>query len=185
MAYSALTFTASEVPTLTKWNQLWANDASFNDGTGIGNNAITSAKIATNAVTGDKLGTAAIKLGAASTNTTITQSGTTATTILSVTVTVPSGGRDVLLVLHASQLLPADLATRVEVDFMESTTVFKRYYHNTTGSGEVFMCRIPAPSAGSHTYFVRGTRDGGSGTVQWYADNTSSPASINLEALLI
>jgi len=40
MAYSALTFTASEVPTLTKWNQLWANDASFNDGTGIGNGAI-------------------------------------------------------------------------------------------------------------------------------------------------
>lgn len=40
MAYSALTFTASEVPTLTKWNQLWANDAAMADGTGIANNAI-------------------------------------------------------------------------------------------------------------------------------------------------
>lgn len=55
MAYSALTFTASEVPTLTKWNQLWANDASMNDGTGIGSNAITTAKILDANVTPPKL----------------------------------------------------------------------------------------------------------------------------------
>lgn len=55
MAYSALTFTASEVPTLTKWNQLWANDASFNDGTGIGAGVITNAKLAAAAVTSSKV----------------------------------------------------------------------------------------------------------------------------------
>lgn len=36
MAYSADTFVADEQPTTAKWNKLWSNDASFNDGTGIG-----------------------------------------------------------------------------------------------------------------------------------------------------
>ena len=36
MAYSADSFVADEVPTTAKWNKLWSNDASFNDGTGIG-----------------------------------------------------------------------------------------------------------------------------------------------------
>ena len=42
MAYSADTFVADEQPTTAKWNKLWANDAAFNDGTGIANNAITA-----------------------------------------------------------------------------------------------------------------------------------------------
>lgn len=37
MAYSADSFTAGEQPTTAKWNKLWSNDASFNDGTGIAN----------------------------------------------------------------------------------------------------------------------------------------------------
>lgn len=45
MAYSADSFVADEVPTTAKWNKLWNNDASFNDGTGIATGAITSAKI--------------------------------------------------------------------------------------------------------------------------------------------
>lgn len=45
MPYSAQTFTLGEQPTTSKWNLLWGNDASFNDGTGIANNAITAAKI--------------------------------------------------------------------------------------------------------------------------------------------
>lgn len=45
MAYSADSFVADEQPTTAKWNKLWTNDASFNDGTGIATGAITSAKI--------------------------------------------------------------------------------------------------------------------------------------------
>lgn len=45
MAYSADSFVADEQPTTAKWNKLWSNDASFNDGTGIATGAITSAKI--------------------------------------------------------------------------------------------------------------------------------------------
>jgi hypothetical protein len=40
MAYSADTFVADEQPTTAKWNKLWTNDASFNDGTGIADDAI-------------------------------------------------------------------------------------------------------------------------------------------------
>lgn len=46
MAYSADTFTASEQPTTSKWNKLWSNDASFNDGTGIGDGAIKPVHLA-------------------------------------------------------------------------------------------------------------------------------------------
>jgi len=44
MAYSADTFVADEQPTTAKWNKLWSNDASFNDGSGLNNisNPITA-----------------------------------------------------------------------------------------------------------------------------------------------
>lgn len=47
MAYSADTFVADEQPTTAKWNKLWSNDASFNDGTGIADNAILDRHILT------------------------------------------------------------------------------------------------------------------------------------------
>lgn len=45
MGYSADTFVADEVPTTSKMNKLWSNDASFNDGSGLNAiaNAITAA----------------------------------------------------------------------------------------------------------------------------------------------
>lgn len=36
MSYVASTFYSGEIPTTAIWNQLWANDASFNDGSGFG-----------------------------------------------------------------------------------------------------------------------------------------------------
>ena len=55
MAYSADTFVADEQPTTAKWNKLWSNDASFNDGTGIGDNAILTRHITNSNVTSSKL----------------------------------------------------------------------------------------------------------------------------------
>ncbi len=57
MAYSADTFVADEQPTTAKWNKLWSNDASFNDGTGIGNNVIDSQHYALASVDYQNLGT--------------------------------------------------------------------------------------------------------------------------------
>lgn len=42
MAYSPDSFVADEQPTTAKWNKLWSNDASFNDGSGIGDDTIDS-----------------------------------------------------------------------------------------------------------------------------------------------
>lgn len=42
MSYQAGSFVADEQPTTAKWNLLWGNDASFNDGTGIGDDTIDS-----------------------------------------------------------------------------------------------------------------------------------------------
>lgn len=46
MSYTAGSFTFGEQPSASKWNQLWANDASFNDGTGIASGVLTYAKMA-------------------------------------------------------------------------------------------------------------------------------------------
>lgn len=50
MAYSADSFVADEQPTTAKWNKLWTNDASFNDGTGIADDAIIARHMADNSV---------------------------------------------------------------------------------------------------------------------------------------
>ena len=42
MSYTAGSFVADEQPTTAKWNLLWANDASFNDGTGFADNILDS-----------------------------------------------------------------------------------------------------------------------------------------------
>lgn len=55
MAYSADTFVADEQPTTAKWNKLWANDAAFNDGTGIADSAILTRHIAAANITMPKL----------------------------------------------------------------------------------------------------------------------------------
>lgn len=183
MAYSALTFTASEIPTLTKWNQMWANDAAMADGTGIANNAILTRHLLANNVTGDKLATSAIKLGVTNVIDTVSHT-TTETTVASVTVTVPAGGRDVLIKCIVPQL-QSNAADRIQVKIKESSTILELFYHGVTnpGAGEVFETTISAPSAGSHTYYITGTRDIGTGTCTWYADNLG--ATLKLVALLI
>lgn len=45
MAYSADSFVADEQPTTAKWNKLWTNDASFNDGSGIADDKILTRHI--------------------------------------------------------------------------------------------------------------------------------------------
>lgn len=51
MVYSADTFVADEQPTTAKWNKLWSNDASFNDGSGIADDAILTRHIADDNIT--------------------------------------------------------------------------------------------------------------------------------------
>lgn len=57
MAYSADTFVADEQPTTAKWNKLWSNDASFNDGSGIGDDTIDSRHYVAGSIDYEHLGT--------------------------------------------------------------------------------------------------------------------------------
>ena len=51
MAYASWSVVAGEQPTAAKWNILGTNDASFNDGSGIGTSAITPEKLLSGAGT--------------------------------------------------------------------------------------------------------------------------------------
>jgi hypothetical protein len=48
MSYTPNIFVAGEVPTVSVWNELWANDAAFNNGTGIADLTIGSTTSLTN-----------------------------------------------------------------------------------------------------------------------------------------
>ena len=45
MAFSSMSFSAGETPTLAKWNQLWENDDALRDGTGLANDSIGEANL--------------------------------------------------------------------------------------------------------------------------------------------
>lgn len=128
----------------------------------IASNAVTTVKINENAVTGPKLSTDAISIGYAEITSSVgpTASNTSDKDIagLSVTVTVPAGGRDLKITGH--------LGGYTQTGGIGSIYAVLRILEGTTGLGasglvpsaanlpdaiNVFT-RVSAPSAGSHTY---------------------------------
>lgn len=96
MGYTVWSVVADEQPTAAKWNILGTNDASFNDGSGIGTNAITA----------PKLSTSAINLGFISLSGVFTTSSATAVQVtdMTLTVTIPAGGRSIEIIGQANYL---------------------------------------------------------------------------------
>lgn len=93
MAYAAWSVVAGEQPTAAKWNILGTNDASFNDGTGIGTGAIVTAALGTASVTASKLATGAANAAVATGEATSSNSYVDlATTTDTVTVTIGANG---------------------------------------------------------------------------------------------
>lgn len=130
------------------------------------------------AIKGASIATSAIKL-ASGTAITTSQTGISSETDITngtVTVTVPSGGRNVLLHLHATDLQTSANGQRAHLRFKEGGTtvggVYKYLASTVGGSGSDIFCRVLAPSAGSHTYKVTLERDSGAGTVGIYGDAT-------------
>lgn len=118
MSYSAWSVTFGEQPSASKWNILGTNDASFNNGTGIGTNAIAAASLQTNAIA---LGYAQI-----TTDFTTTSTSSTLVTGLSIAVTIPAGGRRTEIEVWAQ-------AFGANVDANQATTV--TLWDGTVGSG--------------------------------------------------
>jgi len=90
-------------------------------------NSVPSAAIQASAIDGTKLSTSAIKLGTTSATASVTFT-TTETTIISVTVTVPAGGRDLELDFIAPQCYSSVSGDRFTLKFKESTTVLEQFY---------------------------------------------------------
>jgi hypothetical protein len=160
MSFSAQTFSALEQPSLSKWNQLNDNDNALRDGSGIANNAIAARSLATNAIL---LGYAERTTDFASTSTSIVD-----VTGLEVAVTVPSGGRSVLLVAKLGALRStASAGTSLSLYLREGSStldsVYKQVFTNGDGSMSI-QTYISAPSAGSHTYKVS-IQQGAAGTI--------------------
>lgn len=96
----------------------------------------------------------------------VTSNGTVASatfaafsTNLAVTVTVPAGGRDVKITVCGS-FAGASTGFGYSVGVLESSTLLGEitWSQNTGGNFTpiTFAVRVPAPSAGSHTYTVEG-----------------------------
>lgn len=165
MSYSADTFVADEQPTTAKWNKLWSNDASFNDGTGIADNAILQRHLSSNIVGVDEIATGAILLGYdTKTDANFTTSSTSSVQVtgLSVTVTIPSGSKIIEVIATAGDHFNASGTANYHV---------MSIWEGTVGSGtEIGSCQfngsgvdsqacavaraIYSPSAGSKTYNV-------------------------------
>ena len=178
MAYSPWSVSFGEQPTADKWNMLGTNDASFNDGTGIGTNAVSAASLATNAIT---LGYAEITSNFVTSSTTVT-----ALTGLSSAVTIPAGGRGIKITMWAAQVTINGAAT-CEVTIWDGTvgSGTQLALGSTTisaaslGAPIVVMAR-KVPAAGAKTYNIGIKTSAGTATV---AAAATYPAFILVEAI--
>lgn len=176
MAYQTWSVVFGEQPSASKWNILGTNDASFNDGSGIAQNAIGAHHLATNAVT----------LGYAQATATQSIAVNTATdlTNLSVAVTVPAGGRR----CRITGYLPSGAATAannaITVRIMEGATVLttcRTNIDNGKTEGPLPPAYSAALSAGSHTYKLNILQDVASNVD--YAMSATSIGYILVEAI--
>lgn len=178
MAYASWSVTFGEQPSAAKWNILGTNDASFNDGSGIGTNAIGAASLATNAI---KLGYAAITTTFSTASTSYVQ-----VTGLTSTVTVPAGGRSVKITVWALDAYQTSGGGSHRVSLWDGTvgsgTQLNTLALSTTANdGRIItMISVVTPAAGSKTYNV-GYRVG-AGTGNFEAD-TTFPAIILVELI--
>lgn len=158
----------------------------ISSGSSLANGIITSTQIATNGVAGSNLATTAITLGYSSitSNLTTTSTSYTNATGLSVSATVPSGGRRVKVTVSGSFFSNTNngvgIYTQIIVD---GTTVIGGLTLTTPGAGygvnPTFICSH-TPSSGSHTYQLQFKTD--ANTITLGASSTQ-PFFILVEAI--
>lgn len=142
-------------------------------------NSIITANITDGAVTGSKIATNAIILGYAQIVSAATVASATRSdlsTPLSVTVTVPAGGRDIEIVFFSSGASSSGAAgTGNSIAIMESTTCLGQLNVDQPVVGykwnPCFSARVSAPSAGSHTYKIQAATSSGTITITAGAAN--------------
>lgn len=170
--------TVKMIPTRAAWEAVKYGGA-IEDG------SITSAKIGAGEVAATNLATGAITLGYAEVS---SNQGSITTEVdltnLSVTVTVPTGGRKIAI--RASILAQSTVAAdRALLRIKESTTDLKQMYCTLPVANNVETitdAHIFTPSAGSHTYKLSLQRYSGTGTLTMVAASNAI-AYIHVTAL--
>lgn len=154
-------------------------------------NAVSANAIPQNGVSGDKLATSALFLGYAQTTTNFISRSTTAVQVpgLTITVTIPAGGRRVKLTAYCGSSYPSGAAARYHMTIWDGTVGTGTQLQDTGPAASAgntpqaaLAIAIVTPAAGSKTYNV-GFRSE-NGTVDCVLENgTSSPAFILAELL--
>mgnify|MGYP003440289886 CR=1 FL=1 len=161
MAYASWSVVFGEQPSAAKWNILGTNDASFNDGTGIGTNAVAAASLATSA----------LYLGQGS-KTTDTSGVTTTSDICNTgSIVIPTTGRMVQLQAFVSEVSNTGSANMwititdaVGAGGTEYALEFKK--NRTAGdvTGSFMLLSRPQVITGTKTFYLSGSVSGGTGT---------------------
>jgi hypothetical protein len=170
LGYTADSFAAGEQPTAAKWNELFANDVSFNNGTGIGTNAIAAASLATNA----------IKLAniTDTSSPTLTSGGGLVTVCTTGVITIPAGGRDIEIIGFIPQVACGGTATGT-IGLYDGSTELQlsneKWVDLTYTKGLFVYVTIPAVAAGSKTYNLKAA---GTGGANLQVNNTATRPSV-------
>lgn len=181
MAYASWSVVFGEQPSASKWNILGTNDASFNDGTGIGTNAIAAASLATSAIT---LGYTSITGNV----TLVTPTSDTLVTGLTSSVTIPAGSRRVQITAYASNTTNTNANASITLTIWDGTvgsgTQLSSFVHSSgtvAADGIGMNCvAVVSPSAGAKTYNVGIKASAGNPTV---AASATAPAFILVKAI--
>lgn len=158
-------------------------------GTAISNGTITSTQIATNGIAASNLATNAITLGYTQITGNITTTSTTVVqaTGLTVTVTIPAGGRKIKITFFASALQNSATASNNSVSIWDGTVgsgtqLATSLISDFASAGSVYaICyAIVTPAAGSKTYNIGWLVGSNTGTL---VASATSPAFILVEAI--
>lgn len=126
MPYSADSFTALEVPTLAKMNKLWANDASMNDGTGIGTSVLNFRQMANGFIVQEVMNSFSTVL--------------TGTTLIPYDNTIPQN-------TEGDQYMSYSFTPKASTHILEIEVVLSAYTSGTLGNGAMALFQDSVASA--------------------------------------
>lgn len=173
-------FTAFDTLTAAELDDLVENIESLEDGSGfdLGNNVIPANALATTAIT---LGYAQITSGFTASSVAVQD-----VTGITSTVTVPAGGRRVVVLCYLPQIYSSVDGNRLDFSIQEDGVNIQETYTRVFsaangGNGGYIVRASKVASAGSHTYKLRVATGVGAGVATIFAA-AGGPASITVEA---
>lgn len=152
-------------------------------------NSVVTSNITDGNITGSKLATSAIALGYAEITSNFVANTTAVTDVagLSVTVTVPAGGRRIKITVYSRAMYNSGVGgTFLQAYIYEGSTLLQQAVFNTPGAGyaePLHMMYSGIPTAGSHTYKVAIKQPVAAGNTMTLEAASTYPAFILVELI--